>query len=80
MGKFLTSVQKIDRLNINLSISSITREYIEPLAVGIQHLPTLKQVDIDLSRSKIETEAFELLAQSLSTVESLKILSVSVEK
>lgn len=80
MGRFLCSVAKIEKLNINLSISSVTREYVEPIVQGIKKLPMLKQIDIDLSRSKIETEAFELLAEAIGTVESLRGVGISVEK
>ncbi len=80
MGRFLCSVARIEKLNINLSISSVTREYVEPIVQGIKRLPMLKQVDIDLSRSKIETEAFELLADAIGTVESLRSVGISVEK
>ena len=81
MGKFLSSVARIDRLFLNLSISSITKEFMEPLAIGLRNIAhSLSHIDINLSRSKIESEAFEILADALSSFESLKGIGISVEK
>lgn len=80
MGKFLDSVANIEKLNVNLSISSVTKEYVEPIAEGLKNLTTLKQLDLDLSRSKIETEAFEILSQAISKMQSLECICISVEK
>jgi len=79
MGKFLSSVGKIERLSINLSISSITVEYVAPIAQGLRHLKGLKVLEIDMSRSKIETEAFEMLANAIG-VHPLQKIFISVEK
>ena len=80
MGKFLQSVSRIERLYLNLSISSITRETLDPVSLGIRSLKSLKHLEIDLSRSKIETEAFELLCEVISQLDSLKSLTISIEK
>ncbi len=80
MGKFLESVVRIDKLSINLSISAITREHIEPIVKGLLTLEDLREFEIDLSRSKIETEAMELLCDAISSISLLRSLSISVEK
>lgn len=80
MGKFLESVSRIDKLSINLSISAITKEHVEPLAKGFLNLPDLKEFELDLSRSKIETEAMEILCEAIASLSLLRGLSISVEK
>lgn len=80
MGRFLSSVARIDRLHLNLSISAVTKEGVEPLVVGLRNIaPHLQTLELDLSRSKVETEAFELIAETLQGLHALKSLAVSVE-
>lgn len=80
MGKFLSSVAKVDKLHLNLSISAITKEHAEALIPGILSLSELRHLELDLSRSKIETEAMEMLATAISGLTSLRSLTISVEK
>ena len=80
MGMFMESVASIEALHINLSISSITKEHVDPIAKGLLKLEGLKELDIDLSRSKIETEAMEILCDAIANLNLLKSLSISVEK
>lgn len=80
MGKFLESVARINSLSINLSISAITKEHIEPLARGLVTLQDLREFEIDLSRSKIETEAMEILCEAIACLSLIRGLSFSVEK
>ena len=80
MGRFLSSVARIDRLTLNLSVCSITRESLDPVSEGLTKLKHLKHIELDLSRCKIETEAFETFCQTLAGLESLLSISISVEK
>lgn len=81
MRRFLQSVQRVDKLYLNLSISSITNEYLNPISEGLKNLiPTLKHVEVDLSRSKVESEAFEYFCSVLGECENLHHFAINAEK
>ena len=80
MGKFLESVDNIERLHLNLSISSLTKEFVDPIGKGLSSLKALKHLELDLSRSKIEAEAFENLSKAISGSPVLESLTISIEK
>jgi hypothetical protein len=80
ISKMLSSVFRVDKLHLNLSISAITKEHIEGLIPGILSLTDLKELVLDLSRSKIETDAMEMLSIAISSLTMLKTLNISVEK
>lgn len=80
MGKFLESVANIEKLSINLSISAITREHVDPIAKGLLSLENLREFELDLSRSKIETEAMEVLCSAIANLSLVRGIAISVEK
>ena len=80
MGRFLSSVARIERLTLNLSVCSITRESLDPVSDGLSKLKNLRHIEIDFGRCKIETEAFETFCAVLAGIESLRSISLSFEK
>lgn len=78
IGYFLRSLGGLNRLNLDLSVSALTQDIIEPLSEGLSRTKELKHLQIDLSRCKMETEAFQILSDAIS-VHSLSKLVFRAE-